>query len=108
MAIFNPNNYTHMGMDNFDFKVRDYPIGGKMVRVSASMSNEYKMLAMTDMQAREQIREHLVTQLVEFILQNKLCEITQTSDPMSGGSIVYARMYLAPDDNIKILRTVAK
>lgn len=109
MAIGNAfSSSPYMGMGNFDFETKDYAIGGKMVRVSASMSDEYKHLAMTDAQAREEIREHLIKQLVEYIVSNNLCEINQMVDPSTMGTTVVARMYLAPNADIKILRTMAR
>ena len=105
MASYPSPSTPYTGMGNFQFEVKDHVIGGKMVRVSATMSDEYKHLAMTDMQARDQIREHLIKQLVDYILDKGLCEINQMSDPSTMGTTVVARMYLAPNADIKVLRT---
>ena len=92
----------------YDFTTKDYAIGGKMVRASATMSYDFSMQLATDQEAREKLKEDIATKMARFIIENKLIEINQMSDPMTGGITVVARCYLAPDGDIKILRTLAK
>lgn len=110
MSVLQPRSWSayNAPLDTVDFDVKDYAIGGKMVRVSASMSDEFTQMLMTDMQAREKIKEDLAIQMAKIMLENKLIEINQFSNPATMGITVVARCYLAPNDQIKILRTLAK
>ncbi len=86
------------------FEYHDYAIGGKMVIATCHIT-ELQML--TDKVKRE-VRQDLIHQMANYILENKLVEFTQIQDPSNLNTIVRARCYLAPNDQIKILRTASK
>jgi hypothetical protein len=87
-----------------DVKVYDYPIQGKMVVAQCQIS-EHKLV--TD-EIKDQIRNNLIHQIADFILQNKLVEFTQMKDPMSFDTHVKARCFITPDSNVRILRSLHK
>jgi hypothetical protein len=93
--------------DNINFNVYDYPIGGKMVVAKYALPIYYATLAETDAAVREQIKTSLLQQTIDHILQNKLCEFTQMRS-IDGQTTVACRLYLAPNDQIKILRVANK
>lgn len=100
---------TPMSFDEpLSFQTYDYPIGGKMVVGKATLSSSYEQLMMTDYDAKQQLKDHLLKEMVDYMLQHKLCEFTQMEDPITGGKRVYVRAYLAPDEQIKILRVARK
>lgn len=105
---FSPSLPWNGPVGDFDFTTRDYAIGGKMLRVSVTMSEQFSMQLMTDQQARDKIKEDIAIKMATFMLENKFIEINQINDPISMGITVVARCYLAPDDQVKILRTVAR
>lgn len=87
-----------------DVKVYDYPIQGKMVVAQCQIS-EHKLV--TD-EIKDQIRNNLIHQIADYILQNKLVEFTQIKDPTSFDTLVKARCFIAPDTNVRILRSLHK
>lgn len=87
------------------FDSYEYAIGGKMVVGKAVMSDSYQeMLASGNLEAIRQVKSELIHQMAEFILENKLVEFTQWRDPSSYETHVAVRAYLAPSDQVKILR----
>lgn len=83
----------------------EYAIGGKMVVGRATMSEDFRMkMEDGDATAIMQIKEKLTRDLVQFILENKLVEFTHHDDPMTLDRQIAIRAYLAPSDQVKILR----
>jgi len=93
-----------MTWGNFDIKVEDHQIGGKLIRVSVLINDHEMMNVVNNEKAKEMMRSQLAYQLAEYMIQNKLIEVTKIPDPSHFGHRIVARCYLAPDSNIKILR----
>ena len=91
-----------------DFKTYDYVIGGKMVVGKATMDASYSQMMMSDYDARLQLKQKLISDMAQYILENNLVEFTQQDDPMTMGKTVFVRAYLAPNDQVKILRLANK
>lgn len=97
-----------MPFGDVDFKTYDYVIGGKLVVGRASMDDSYAAMLMSDQDARENLKKKLISDMAQFILENNLVEFTQQDDPLTMGKNVYVRAYLAPSDQVKILRLANK
>ena len=96
-------------MSQPEFEVYGYVIGGKMVVGRAEMTPDFHMkIRDGDYTAIMQIKEKLTRDLVQFILENKLVEFTQYNDPITQRSQLAVRAYLAPSDQVKILRLANK
>ena len=96
-------------MRDVEFQTYDYAIGGKMVVGRTSMNESYRMLLEDgDEDAKKRVKTDLIHQMAEFMLENNLVEFTQYADPMTGGKNIAVRAYLAPNDQIKILRLANK
>ena len=92
-----------------DFNTYDYPIGGKMVVGKATISENYSaMIRHGDADAKLAVKQNLIIQLTEYMLENNLVEFTSWDEPVLGTKHVAVRAYLAPDDQIKILRVANK
>lgn len=91
-----------------DFKTYDYVIGGKMVVGKATMDEAYSQMLMSDDDARMHIKKKLISDMAQYILENNLVEFTQQDHPMSMGKTIFVRAYLAPNDQVKILRLANK
>jgi hypothetical protein len=88
-----------------EFQSYDYAIGGKMVVGRAEMTEDFRMMIEDgDATAIMQIKEKLTRDLVHFILENKLVEFTHHDDPITMRRQMAIRAYLAPNDQVKILR----
>lgn len=91
------------------FDVYEYAIGGKMVVGRARMSHEFKtMLEDGDADARDKLKFDLIHQMADYMLQNKLVEFVYQDDISTGDRMIAVRAYLAPDDQVKIIRSVIK
>jgi len=91
------------------FDVYEYAIGGKMVVGRARMSYEWKtLLEDGDPNARDKLKAELIHQMAEYMLEHKLVEFTYQDDITTGDKMVACRAYLAPDSQIKIIRSVLK
>lgn len=96
-------------MNNPTFQSHDYAIGGKMVVGRAEMSEDFKMMLENgDATAIMQIKEKLTRDMVSFMLENKLVEFTHHDDPITFRRQLAIRAYLAPNDQVRILRLANK
>lgn len=91
------------------FQTYDYAIGGKMVVGRAVMSEDYKMMLQDgDPDATMRVKYELIQQMAEFMLENKLVEFTYYDNPIDFSRQIAVRAYLAPSDQVKILRLANK
>ncbi len=90
------------------FTTHDYVIGGKMIVGRAIMDESFSQLMKTDYDARQKIKEKLVHDLATYMLENNLVEFTQMDDPVTFRKQIAVRAYLAPNDQVKILRLANK
>ena len=87
------------------FSSYDYAIGGKMVVGRAEMDQEFReMMDNGDKTAILQVKEKLTRDLVIYMLENKLVEFTHHDDPITFRRQLAIRAYLAPSDQVRILR----
>lgn len=105
MAITQKQTWLDPKDDLININTYDYPIQGKMI-VATYNFNELSTI-LTD-EVKDEIRNRLIHQIADFILQNKLVEFTQVKDPVSYSTIVRARCFITPNEQVKILRSVHK
>ena len=87
------------------FQSHDYAIGGKMVIGRAEMDEAFReMMDNGDKTAILQVKEKLTRDLVIYMLENKLVEFTHHDDPITFRRQLAIRAYLAPSDQVRILR----
>ena len=72
------------------------------------LTDEYQVLMNTDNEARLRVKKELIHQMAEFMLENNLVEFTQYKDPVLFHTHIAVRAYLAPNDQVKILRLANK
>jgi hypothetical protein len=83
----------------------EYAIGGKMVVGRAEMSEDYRrMMEDGDEYAIKSVKEKLVRDMVTFMIENRLVEFTHQDDPITFSRKIAVRAYLAPNDQVRILR----
>ena len=96
-------------MNTPEFQSYDYAIGGKMIVGRAEMTENFRMMLEDgDATAIMQIKEKLTRDLVHHMLENKLVEFTHHDDPITMRRQLAIRAYLAPNDQVKILRLANK
>lgn len=91
------------------FQTHDYAIGGKMVVGRAEMNEDFRMLLEDgDEDAKKAIKSKLIHDMAEFMLENQLVEFTHYDDPITFSRKIAVRAYLAPNDQVKVLRLANK
>ena len=91
--------------EKFTFKTMDYPIGGKLVSGSLDITFADTNRFLTDDDFKNAIKQRMATHLVKCMIENNLIEFTKIEDSKTGSYRLHARCYLAPNDQVKILRT---
>lgn len=87
------------------FDTHDYAIGGKMVVGKTVISETHKlMIEEGNIDVIRAIKRELIGQMADFMIEQKLVEFTYYDDPLSFSRSIAVRAYLAPNDQIKILR----
>ena len=91
------------------FQTYNYAIEGKMVVGRAEMDEAYTMLLQDgDADAVKRIKEKLIHDMATFMLENNLVEFTHQDDPITFRRKIAVRAYLAPNEQVKILRLANK
>ena len=103
MAINTPN----WGIDpytDFNFTYKDIAIGGKLVQGTVSVPEHTIVSYGSEHEFKQFLKTSMAHQMAEYMISNGLVEFTQMRDNITFDTIVKARCYLAPHDQVKILR----
>ncbi len=90
------------------FITYDYVIGGKLVVGRVNMVQTFAEIVGKDIDAKQRLKEKLVHDMATYMLENNLVEFTQLDDPITFNKTIMVRAYLAPNDQVKILRLANK
>lgn len=90
------------------FTTHDYAIGGKLVVGRAILEDTFAEILGRDVDAAKRIKEKLAHDIATFMLENQLLEFTQQKDPIEYKTRIAVRAYIAPNDQVKILRLANK
>lgn len=90
----------------FDFA--EYAIGGKLVTASATMPAFELANMLHEPAGKDELKEKILKILVNHILEKNLVSFTKMENILDNTVSIVCRMYLAPDDQIKILRMASK
>lgn len=91
----------------FDVNVTDYTIGGKMVTTRLVIHDHEQVHFKSDEEYREAIKTRLAVSLAEYMVAAGMIEFTHLPQPHEGSTIIHARCYVTPNEQVKILRTKA-
>ena len=111
MAIprqFLANTLDYDPTSKISFEFEEYAIGGKLVTSQVFLDSLNAVQVHNDTILREKIRKDLTTALVNRILTSNMVEVTEKYDPIQDGYLVSARLYLAPNSEVKVLRRMKK
>jgi hypothetical protein len=96
-------------IDDFTFQTYDYAIGGKMVVGRCKVTYDFwSMVENGDADAQRKLKYDLAHEMAMFMVENNLMEFTSSDDPITGNRQIAVRAYLAPNDQVKILRVANK
>jgi hypothetical protein len=90
------------------FSAYDYAIGGKMVVGTVIMDKMEAMKLEDTIGGKANLKERLLYQMIDYILEKNLAEFTVVEDRAHGMIKYRVRAYLAPNEQVKILRTAQK
>ena len=115
MALLKPPSHfrqaSHAGASPFDdlnvveFSYTEIPIGGKLIQLSIRLTDYDVVQATTQDEYKDYIRITMAKKIAEYMITQGFIEFTQKKDPTTFDVLVNARCYLAPSDQVKILRT---
>lgn len=91
-------------LENSVLDFQEYAIGGKLIGTTLTLTAAEAMQVSGDERQRQYIKEKLAAILAREMIQRNLVEFTQMDDTNTLGKIIHARCYLAPDDQVKIIR----
>jgi hypothetical protein len=87
-----------------DFSVVDIPIGGKLLQARLELNWIEQFDFKSDEVYKQAIKEKVAFELALAMIQSKAIEFTHLTQPSTGTDTIYARCYLAPSDQVKVLR----
>ena len=82
-----------------EYNIKEYAIGGKLLTVSYDIDD-----SLLGNISKDSIKERMAIQLARSMLDKGLIEYTSLRSPTDYGLRVHARCYLAPNDQVKIIR----
>jgi len=97
-SLFDP-----LGDMQFQTNLQEFAIGGKLITVTYRL-NHILTQNFLDENYREEVKKEMAEFMARYILENNLAEFTSTEDYGSQMKILNMRCYLAPNDQVKILR----
>lgn len=86
------------------FETRDYLIGGKLIQASREVHFDEALTFYSEVDYKKLLKSEMAAELARFMIENNLIEFTRLTDQNTMIDKIYARCYLAPDDQVKILR----
>lgn len=90
--------------DEENVNYAEYAIGGKLITAQLNIQDSEAILLEDDPKYKDTLKMKLLSMLVEYIMDNKLVEFTQYQDVSTMARTIYARCYIAPDSQVKILK----
>ena len=106
MAMLPPPFATNI-VDPFqvELDVTDISIGGKLLSAKLEVNTMDEMSFRDNDEYRRAIKQKIASELARAMIESNLIEFTQISSAVNlGCKTIHARCYLAPDNQVKILR----
>lgn len=93
-------------MDPFEaeFSSVDVAIGGKLITAKLELKHMDQMVFATDDDYKRAIKMKVAQELARAMIETNVIEFTRVPHPSTLSDIIFARCYLAPDSQVKILR----
>ena len=89
-----------------EFETVDHTITGKMVVCSFEIPEiEFVKLTSND---KDYIRQSVATQIAKVLIDNSMIEYTQMSNPTTFNKVIKGRVFVTPDTQTRLVRTISK
>jgi hypothetical protein len=79
-------------------------IQGKCILAQKIISSHEILSATATIDTEERIKKELIRQLAEEMMRSKCVEFTKQNDMTTGGYVFRARIFVTPDDQVRLLR----
>ena len=87
-----------------DFDVMDIAIGGKLIQAKLVLNPIDEMAFNSNDEYKKAIKHKLASEIARAMIETNSIEFTHLPQRGEGNDIIYARCYLAPSDQVKLLR----
>ena len=91
-------------MTNYQTNVQEFAIGGQLLTISYNLNDIDSWSFSNEDNYKKYIKKQMAEFMATFILENNLAEYTSFNDPITLTKVLNMRCYLAPHDQVKILR----
>lgn len=89
----------------FNFTSYEYPIGGKLLKCSTEVTAQQIISFGDEAAFNNYIKLQMSKDIAKYMMNNRLIEFTRMQNPETLSTLINARCYLVPDNQIKVLRT---
>lgn len=86
----------------FDFT--DIAIGGKLLQATLNISATHELQFLSEDDYKRAIKQKIASELARVMIESNLVEFTQAKNVHDYSTTIHARCYLAPNDQVKLLR----
>ena len=85
-------------------ELKEYAIGGKLVTITMVLDEPQAMTFKDEEGYRAAVKQKIVAMFADYIIQNKLVEVNYVNDPYAFSMSIRVHGYLAPNDQVKVVR----
>lgn len=106
MAITTPGTpFSTKDVDPFEIDINstDYAIGGKLIQARLVLNPLDEVHFQSSDEFKKAIKNKIASELARAMIESNLIEFTQAKN-VDYSTVIHARCYLAPNDQVKILR----
>lgn len=105
MAKVNPWHFTTDGVNvSSHIETKDYAIGGKLIQASRQIDKLQLTQFHNEDDYKRFLKMEMAIELARVMIESNLIEFTRLTDHNTMIDKIFARCYLAPDDQVRLLR----
>jgi hypothetical protein len=97
-------DFDPFAKNDVSFEYEDTAYQGKLLKATMDL-DVLTTMHFDDPEIKRLIKKTLSEHLAKGILENNLVEFTSMDDPLTRTKKIYARCFLTPDGDVKMLRT---
>lgn len=97
-------DFDPFAKNDVSFEYEDTAYQGKLLKATMDL-DVLTTMHFDDPEIKRLIKKTLSEQLAKGMLENNLVEFTSLNDPLTVTKKIYARCFMTPDGQVRILRT---
>jgi hypothetical protein len=91
-----------------EFEYVDHAIQGKLVKCAFKIDDMFSKEGHLTPEEKKYIKEQMAMQIALFLLENDSIEFTQMRMPYDNAIQVYGRIFVTPNEQTRIIRTLKR